>query len=152
MDISTEVQEAIRKNLPSAVGEELRAVLEQADKDKKALAEANERLKAVTEDREQQSRRVADLHNELAKHTALKEREDKVAAAERRLELESLKVQLAAEQKYGAAIAEALKGLVRNTEFRQSSYGNVPVVTQSSPGFQSVSTIPTSSGSTSEAQ
>ncbi len=124
MDINQEVLNAIERQLPSAVGDVLRARLEQADNDKKLLEQATAKIARMTGDAADLQRQVAQQAAELEKHGKLAEREAKVLERERTQDLADLKVKLEAEQRFGQQVATALQGLVRNVEYRNNWGGN----------------------------
>jgi hypothetical protein len=148
MDINTEVTAAIDKNLPIAVGDVLRKRLEQAEKDAKELAALKAQHDTLKFANDGNLKAIAELKDQLAKHAALEVRERAVADRERTAEVAELKVRLEAEQRFGAKVAEAMLGLVRNVEFRSSTYGTAPFKMQTSPGYESISSQPTSSNTT----
>lgn len=119
-----EINQIIAKNLPQAVGDELRKRLEQADRD--ALL-----LKSAVTNQEAQRVEIASLKEQLAAHAAklslhgdLAKREADVAARERGAENQALRIELEAHKGNAQFARDVAMGLVRNTEFRNSVHEN----------------------------
>lgn len=133
MDIRKDISDAIEKNMPSAVGEELQKLLEQAKKDAldvvtlKAMV-AQWKLQAEGLMAENQS-----LREKLMEHAAIDKRTEVVAERERNLTVRELQQELAAEKRISAHGLDITSRLVRNTEYRSTSMGNMPVAIPASP-------------------
>lgn len=118
--MQTEINEIIAKNMPQAVGDELRKRLEQADRD--AIL-----LKTAVANQEAQRVEIASLKEQLSAHATklslhddLATREAEVAARERGAENQALRIELEAHKGNAQFARDVALGLVRNTEFRNS--------------------------------
>jgi hypothetical protein len=120
MNITNEIAEAIQRNLPAAVGEELQAVLAKAKTDAEALETLQRKLTA-SEKEVQILRAEGDrLVEKLRRHEDLAKREAAVVERERLQEVFELKAQLAATQQVAEHSMQITKDLVRNTEYRRT--------------------------------
>lgn len=134
--LTANLMEHIRANLPEQVGSVLRKELETLAKLRGELAESKERNQDLVLELKSTNAELLNLKGELKKHGSLAEREDKVSAREREQDLRDLKVTLL------AAHHQEMLGLV-NTVFRSPSFyrsvnGNVPVATpggNNCPGY-----------------
>lgn len=121
------LRKIIREHLPGKVGVELRQVLEEHGQ----LKEQVEDLQVVAAERND---RISQLEHELNQHKVLDQHEAQIAEersaveeAKRHLEVNLLKIDLAAATRYGTKLEEFMLGLSRNLNFRRSFYGEVPV-------------------------
>jgi hypothetical protein len=120
MNINKELQDIIQKNLPQAVGEELRIRLEQAgqaESDVKSFKEAN---RILTKDLNNWKENYDRLKEEMKGHMALDAREKEIAHREFELDLTLSKASLSTEKQMSKTLTDVLMGLVRNTEYRKA--------------------------------
>lgn len=141
--IINDIQEAIAKNLPAAVGAELQ---------KQLVLGENAIAKNVSYENElnEKEAEIKSLRKDLAKHAALDIREaaiDKVekelAVGQAAMQVEKLAHQLEVQQEKTKFVTEVAMGLVRNTEYRKtvfdSEINNVPYMGPG--GYQTTTTV-----------
>lgn len=121
-DLMEEIQDAIKKNLSSQVGEELKKVLE------KGKADAA-KVKHLTDQSIDLNRTINTLNEKLTEYAKLDERnstiearEKKVIEDERDIKFKTLEYQLGSEKEKTLFAKDVALGLVRNTEYRKSTY------------------------------
>ena len=125
--IDKDIADIIEKNLPAHVGTALQKRLAQAETDAAELARARDHAVELRGKIAGLETTVRSKSDDLNKHSALEKREEAVRELERNASLLKVQVELAAEQRISNVLTDTLKLLVRNTEFRQSSFGNMPV-------------------------
>lgn len=154
-NVSEAVQAALQKDLPNMVGEELRAFIEQAQKNERELEMLRQRC--IQRDEE-----IEEKNEKLAKHRSFDEKLSEIASREKKLaEAEIDLLRKTVENK--AVIAEEklktgmeIMGLaLRNVEIRRHAFGNDAVAVPATPagtqypGSQGANafaaTVPTSS-------
>lgn len=121
-DLMKEMQEAIKKNLPLQVGEELKKLIEQSKIDAA-------RVKQLTIENTNLHSNINSLNNKLSEYAKLDERnaglearEKKVIEDERDIKFKTLEYQLNSEKEKTQFAKEVALGLVRNTEYRRTLY------------------------------
>lgn len=123
-ELQDKINKAIDEALPAELGKVLRARIDLVDQ----LEKENKDLEAVGFSQSKRIRELEALNAEqnkmLAGHKALDIREGEVKSREIRLDVTALEVKLDAEKRVSSALDGALKGLVRNTEFRRNFFGN----------------------------
>lgn len=119
-ELEKEIQESIAKNLPSQVGEVLKERLE-------LIPKLERQIESLLTTQKDSSKTVSDLESKLSEYKSLDTRNSTLVAREsavdlkdRNLEIESLKVQLAAEKDKSEFAKNTALGLVRNIEYRSS--------------------------------
>jgi len=156
MSLTNELQEAINKNLPSMVGEELVKRLEQADEDKRKVEQLTLSNQSMLGDFRRAQAEADALRADLKKHETLAVREAAVAEAERGLEVRMLKHQLEVSDGNVKFARDVAMGLVRNTEFKRdvftSQNNRAMPVPQGGMVLQSYSTETNSTVTTEEAK
>lgn len=120
MNIDKEITTAIEKNLPAAVGDVLRERLEQADQDASELAALKVTAGALNEKNKELMIEKEKLRATLECHEDINLRRDKVEARERALDIEVLKVQLAAEQRVALGYKDFLSTLVKSPMLKET--------------------------------
>lgn len=122
MELTQEVQESIKKNLPSQVGDLLKEVLEQGKKDK-------EKVGVLEKDYEKFQIEIKRLQEEIRKYMKLDERNSKldikekeILEKERMLEVTILREQLLEANKRSELAVGFTQSLVRNTIFRENIF------------------------------
>jgi hypothetical protein len=118
------VQEAMRQNLPSEVGQLLRQQLEEGDA---AIAENSslraELVKIASALREDNVRKV-EIETLEKERAALKKERGEVERLKRDHVRMKLETELAAEKRITAILSATLSGLVRNTTFKETVFGS----------------------------
>jgi len=120
--ITQEIQDAIARNLPQAVGDALQKRLRQADSDAASIVELRSTIEANKSVIARLNDRVASLDSDLSAHKNLAEREAAVAERERNANVAELQIKLAAAASNAEFARSVAMGLVRNTEYRQSVF------------------------------
>lgn len=128
--IDKDIADIIEKNLPAHVGTALQKRLAQAETDAAELARALDNAVELRGKIAGLEKDVRSKSDDLNKHSALEKREEAVKELERNASLLKVQVELAAEQRISNVLTDTLKLLVRNTEFRQSSFGTIPVAVE----------------------
>lgn len=148
----TELQAAIERNLPAQVGDVLKARLEKADRDARKVTELQAAYERLTAQAAERAERIAELERLVSDHAGVDARIKAVEQRERNAEVAELKIRLECEQRFGAKVAEAMLGLVRNVEFRQSVMrsGSENLMASTSPGCSYPSSQPYSESTTTE--
>lgn len=118
MNIDKDITEAIKKNLPQAVGDELQVVLAQAKKDSAAVEQLTDERNRFKVSCDSLNVKLASLQIVLDKHAALDAREAAVREEERLLRVKTLEIQLSASNDCTRFAREVCMGLVRNVEYR----------------------------------
>ncbi len=121
--IDTDLNEAIKKHLPSMLSEQLRAELARIPQLEKIAADRIATIDRLTEQVANWKKDAQDADNKLEKQVSLQKREAAVAERERLAEIFELKAQMAATQRYADQITTVTLGLVRNAEFRREVFG-----------------------------
>lgn len=118
-DLMKEMQEAIKKNLPLQVGEELKKLIEQSKIDAA-------KVKQLTNENTNLNSNINSLNNKLSEYaklddrnTGLEAREKKVIEDERDIKFKTLEYQLNSEKEKTQFAKDVALGLVRNTEYRR---------------------------------
>jgi hypothetical protein len=119
-----EFKEIIEKNLPAQVGDVLQKRLAKAVEDEQTVKSLNTTLSFRNEEITKLSNRIEEYKKFDERNTQLTAREIAVGVAERNLQVERLKDQLAAEKDKTQFVREVTLGLVRNTEYRKSVFNN----------------------------
>lgn len=137
MDITKEISDAIAKNLPQAVGNELQAVLAQAAKDAAAVVKLTGELAERSSALAKAQATITEKVEIINKHAALELRETAVLTRERDIDIRELCQELAAEKRISAHGLEITSRLVRNLEYRSNvmSATNIPVVVPTPGGY-----------------
>jgi hypothetical protein len=117
-----EINEIIAKNMPQAVGEQLRKRLEQADRDSEKNKQYSTLLDTQRAQITQLMGEVGELKAKLDAHAALEKREAEVSARERAAENQALRTELEAHKGNAEFARSVAMGLVRNIEYRNSVY------------------------------
>lgn len=133
MDITKDIQDAIAKNLPGAVGAELQAVLAQGKADAIALAKSTAEIVDLKARIKGLDGTVEALTRDLTKHGELAARESTVAARENGISIRELQQELAAEKRISQFATDTVSRLVRNVEYRNTSVGSMPVAVPATP-------------------
>lgn len=120
MNITQDIQDAINKNLPQAVGDTLRERLDQADRDNADLTKLRVRYEQLKKDHDALCHRIEALDDELKKHVVLDAREQVVSKRERDADLHAMTVRATAAESNAEFARNVALGLVRNTEYRQN--------------------------------
>ena len=120
--LEKEIHESIAKNLPSQVGEVLKARLEQAEFDAKELEKSKKEI-------EYNNQTITELNAQVIKNGDLNKREAELNAKakeleerENKAEIESLKVKLEASKTIADNNKEMAMGLVRNIQYRKNIF------------------------------
>lgn len=126
ININGSLAEAIKKNLPEAVGTELKKRLIEADEMQVELTKNAAQLRhnevTITDLRKLKINKV-----ELERISIdLEVKREMVEKENRDIFIKDLQYQLNAEKRVTHAYDNILRGLVRNTEYKSSTFGNVP--------------------------
>lgn len=136
--LTTEIQDAIKKNLPQVIGEELQTILTTLNADKAhlcyELAEANNKLEAFKIEVKSINQQLANALAKLADHGSLDEKLKQLEAAKADLEKRELNIiretamnrAVVAEAKAETALS-MFNTVFRNTQLRNSVLGDVVV-------------------------
>ncbi len=126
-ELQESIMKAVQDALPGKVCDEVRKALQQNE----TLKKDKERL---IEERDEAQVDAKFAHEELKKHLSLNEREEDLKQRERNLieRSQSLELRLGEKdlqcaQKIADNTMELMKLLTRNTEYRKSVYGSMPV-------------------------
>ena len=141
-NINKEFQEVINKHLPSAVGDELKSVLEQGKEDALKVVVLEKELDYLQKNELKRRKELDDAILKLSSHKDLDKRMIELEEKERNLKISALNVELSAEKRISSTLISTLSGLVRNTEYRTSAMVNLPY-TNSSNGNTTTSYNPT---------
>ncbi len=129
-EITNEIQEILKKNLPQQVGEVLQSRLKQADSDASELV----KHKGYVTDRDEAIKKLqAEIQKYMAfdtRNAELEKREKAVAVKENEMSIKELTYQLESEKDKTKFSREVAMGLVRNVEYRKSLFD-----TQSQGGY-----------------
>lgn len=121
-DLQMKIQEAIEKDMPKQVGENLKKLLEEGEKAKERLLKLEKNFELAQENfnkLEAENRKLLALKNRAEE---LEEKADGLEAKERALEIEILKIKLAESEKRADMVNQYTQGLVRNTSFRKKIF------------------------------
>lgn len=124
MNIKTEMQEIIKKNLPAEVGEVLKERLAQADKNAIELESKKAQIETLIGNQNALNKRIDEYVKLNERNARLDERENLIEARERQAKVTELEIMLAEANKRADIVVDFTKGLVRNTSFRESVYHN----------------------------
>ena len=125
--ISEDIKEAISKNLPQMVGEELKRQLERLESLESAHKMRGDTIDKQTKRIESLEKHNTDLLEENAMLAASCKREEELDKRELRLETELLKVQLASQIGQNNQFMELMKIVFKNPVFRESQVFNKSV-------------------------
>lgn len=134
MSINEAVQEAIAKNLPSAVAVELQSYISLAEKNKEVLAQTKHRAETF----EKENEKIKEENERLKKLELVKEELDR---RERNMDLTLAKAETVEANKRSDKIFELVHALVRNPVHVRSMTGQVAQIV---PGSNNNSSYPTS--------
>lgn len=133
-EILRDIQKSIEKNLPAEVGEVLKVRLDLATSLEKKIKELQREAKADQQRLENQDNDVCRLEDALGTHEELDTREKVCAAREELLNTADLNLTISLLQKdvecarvMSDGFANFMVSIARNTEFRRSFHGGVPV-------------------------
>jgi len=127
MTIKQQFDAAIREHLPGMVGDELRKVLEDYEATKEKLNKAEGYVRDV-EARNEKYRSAMLAHSNLdSRERQANEKDKQLEQRERNLQVEMLKVELDIQRKVTDHYATFMHMLARNTLFRRTFFGDVPV-------------------------
>jgi septal ring factor EnvC (AmiA/AmiB activator) len=147
-----EIEEIIKKNLPAHVGDTLKKRLDDTDRLEKQTKEQDALLSKATSEIHKYQLIIEEYKAKEAKYNELGKREADVAAKERQIEIESLKNQLASAAGNAKFAQDVAMGLVRNTEYRKTAFGSMPIKQDSPGGYSTVASGGTSNTETNQAQ
>lgn len=133
MDINKDIQDAITRNLPQAVGAQLQAVLGQGVKDAAEVESLKRQLIDSDAARKSFHLETDRLKAALKKHGELDERTSSIADRERSITVRELQQELAAEKRISQFATDTVSRLVRNVEYRNTSIGSMPVALAPTP-------------------
>ena len=125
-DINKDLIEAVNKHIPNLLATQLRERLEKGERAIEmgtTLLEENDALRKRIADEAELERAREGL---TVREDTLKKREREVDARAFNFELELMKVRLEEANKRGEFAEKLALGLVRNTEYRRNTFGNVP--------------------------
>lgn len=117
-----EIQAIIKKSLPAHVGDVLKARLEQADKDEKALKDAKQVIDELQKTNTELRKDLILANKAIKDEESLYQREIALAEGIRNLKIETLEYQLANEKDKTDFTKQVAMGLVRNTTFRKTVF------------------------------
>lgn len=124
MSLTNELQEAINKNLPSMVGEQLVKRLDEADRDRTELQAAKALTARQAQTNGELLQHLKEAQEALAKHTEIDVRETAIKDRERLAEAAELRTRLDCAEKSAQFARDVALGLVRNTEFRRDVFNS----------------------------
>lgn len=128
VDLNKELQELYEKHLPNQIGVVLKRKLEQAEKDAAELSSLKQSYEKLQKEKES-------LVNELKQHKSIDEKlaeietkSQEVEAREKKIGIDELKYQLAAEKEKTQFMRDIGMGLVRNVEYRKTIFDSENVL------------------------
>lgn len=120
---------AIREHMPGMVGDELRAILAEHEEQKKWKETAEGKIRHLEKIRNDQNDKLS-RHESLDKRRAeLDTKEQELKEREFNLKVALLEEQLRAEKTLSSNLVQFMLGLSRNTIYRRTFMGDVPVGT-----------------------
>lgn len=119
-----DIQAAVSKHLPQALGEELQKRLKKADEDALRVQSLQKMFDDAEKQKERLNLRIEGLEKQLKQHAELADREKAVDKREHDADLTELKIRLDAEQSKNQFAKDVALGLVRNVEYRNSVFEN----------------------------
>ncbi len=130
MTLSTEIQEAIKKNLSGMVATELQQYIAQAEEDKRKLTDLQSGLVEKNLKITSQAREIEELKalNNSAAANDLKSAE--LQERERNLKVTLAEARVVAAEAAKADIYTLVHGLFRNTEYKKQVGESHPIMTQ----------------------
>lgn len=120
MSVEQELEDVIKRNLPSAVGDALRQKLEQADKDAARVTQLRDDVESLKREKAALERRIVVAESGLQKQAELTKREEEMSKREREAKIFELTTQLNAANENARFARDVAMGLVRNVEYRSS--------------------------------
>lgn len=131
-DINQEVSEAIRKHLPSQIGEALRGELEALAQARLRIHSLEGEIATIREANRGHISKCQGLEAELRQHAALAKREADVAARESQVELNNQAAAFA--EKRRQDVFDLVSLIFRAPAVKQQVIGNIPVAVEGHPG------------------
>ncbi len=121
-ELNQEIQEAIKKSLPSQVGEELNKLIEQGKRDAEEVKMLNTACENSRKIIDELNGKITEYQKFDERNSKLTEREQAVSESEIKLKIETLTYQLAAEKEKTEFSKNVALGLVRNTSYRKQIF------------------------------
>jgi hypothetical protein len=116
--MTNEIEQLIKKHLPAQVGDTLKKVLEQGERDAKTIIEQKEEISKLTTRLETANNKLSHYRNFDDRNAKLEVRERDCDKRERDLKIATLEYKLEVEKDKTAFTKNVALGLVRNTNYR----------------------------------
>jgi uncharacterized protein (DUF3084 family) len=123
-EMKKEINAIIEKSLPKQLSETLQKRLKELEDKERRLVTTEQSLLDSHEQVKSLQGLVTELNKRVATETALTQREEAVADRETKMEIFELKVRLDAERAGHMKVEGFINALMRNTEFRRSTFIN----------------------------
>lgn len=121
-ELRKEINEAVEKSLPKQVGTALQERLRELEMKERQLETTTASLETSQKALGEEKANVADLTKLVATDIALQKREREVAARETAAQVFELEVKLKASEASNEKVMGFVAALMRNTEFKTSSF------------------------------
>jgi len=138
--LSKELNEAINKNLPHMVGEELKSVLAKAELDANDLATTKATLEVRDKLIKEQKQDIGELSGKISKLEALVARKEAVEERERNLRVTLSEQSVLNEREKTKQMFDILGLVFRNQQLMRSTLSNTPVPYQTGSAGGCIST------------
>ena len=128
-DIKKELEAAITKNLPEAVGSELKKLLTQAEKDADQVKNLSEIIKDLTKDLQNRNLEITELKTIVHKHVDLDKRQREIKEREDNIKIHDREEKLKATELRQYAVENLVQIVFRNPQkvLEISKSSNIPV-------------------------
>jgi predicted nuclease with TOPRIM domain len=135
LQLSRDLQEAIRKSLPGEYATALKEILEEKEEQVKTIERQKESLDAkeslistLRKEIEKQTEKIAELENRVVTHGHLKDLKRDIEKRERDLEIVVLKTKLDAAEQTNVVVQGLVSTIFRNNTVKKTAISQVPVV------------------------
>ena len=122
--MTKEIAEIIEKNLPAQVGEVLKKVIEQGQKDAETVSLQTQMIGKLTKEKGELIAEIEKYKLFDNRNSKLEEKEIAVAEGERNLKISILEYKLQTESDKSKFVMDVTMGLVRNTNYRRTLVDN----------------------------
>ncbi len=133
--MDAEMQEIIKKHLPAQLGETLKKRLEQADEDADTVKNQKEQILSKDSTIRGLEKTITEYKKFDEINKGLEAREKVIADKESKLKIEELTYQLSSEKEKTKFASDVALGLVRNIEYRNSTFKNKTIPFKNQHGY-----------------
>jgi len=133
--MTQDIKEAIDKNLPAQLSGVLKERLEEADELQKEVAELSNKNQVQTHTIDELREDARHHGSLLGRENDVKEKEAAVDEQEKKLNVTILEAQLMSERRVVETLTGFVAGLARNTEFKRTFFGDIPVGIEKANGY-----------------